>query len=198
MQQPELTPIRAGMGWRLPALGVIAVLVALIVVTRHDAKPAPPPGEPGASVPALAAPATLPPLETTPSPTYPDGIPREIADELVFRVDDALGLWSRGIHGEPILIGGWHKSKSCRGLDRVCPVQTLADTDLNIVGDLSTVWIALDRSIGGGSGARVLRATVEEDPDCAIRSAAQCQPRLRVLNVVWRDTGGRGSVAELI
>ena len=203
MQQPELTPTRTRVGWRLPAIAVVIILVAVVTVSRLGAPAESPSAKPTDTAVAQApspTPATepsffirVPAIEPTPDPqllTYPDGIPLQINDEPVYRVSDALGLWSRGITDAigQILVGGWHKAKArCDRRPRKCPVETMADTPLDVNGDLSTDWIALDGSLGGGVGPRVIRATIEPDPRCSIQRSGACQPRLRVVGVLWVD-----------
>ncbi|HUR16873.1 MAG TPA: hypothetical protein VMZ33_06285 [Candidatus Limnocylindrales bacterium] len=194
----------------MPALGVVAVLAALVVLTRFDSGPPPTSREP--SPPAMADVATafpthapepssfirVPAVEPTPgvdpsASEYRDGIPTNLDGERVLRIPEALSTTP----GTTILVGGWHKAKPCRDRRaRSCPVQTLADTDLEVVGDLSTAWVVLDRPRGIGVGARVLRATVEPDPSCSITRQGECQPRLRVLRVLWLNEWQRKSALQ--
>ncbi len=207
-QTPLLTTTRTGVGWRLPALIVVLALLGLIGVARLGAtEPAsvaagpsptasaargvPSPGStlfiamPGVNVPSVEPTPVARGPQALRAGTYPDGIPLEIRRSPVYRVAQAIHV---GV-GETILVGGWIRARAdcvARRL-RTCPVPVMADTDLEIVGDLSTDWIVLSQRIPGDSGPRIVRGQVQVDPRCAIKLAGKCQPRLLVDRVVWVD-----------
>lgn len=197
--RPELYSTRTRSAWKLPAVGLAAVIVGLVAITRLGGPDAPPP----TAQPTAIAVAPSPTATPTPTPrqittstltgvmsrsadglVYLDGIPAGISGQPVYRVRDALLVPV----GRTMLVGGWYRSRLCRSTGRgapLCPTPTLSDVPLvSGQGDVRTDFIALD-SILALTGAHVLLATVEDDPDCAIHAAGACQPRLKVLQQVW-------------
>jgi hypothetical protein len=205
---PTLVSTGARGGWKLPALVVLVLLVGLVAITRlgGSQRPSPAPSS-GLALGASQGP-TLTALPTpTPQPTrapisagyltgamplaadgvtYADGIPIGISGEPVYRVRDALLMPL----GRTMLVGGWYRSRDCHPVGQShCPAATMSDVPLDTAQrDLSTYFVALDERLVG-SGAHIVLATVEPDPDCWISSGTACQPRLRVLQQIWSDAG---------
>jgi hypothetical protein len=201
---PMLVSTGSRGGWKLPALVVVVLLAGLVAITRLGGPqgPAPAPSSGLALGPSQGP--TLTALPTpTPEPTrapiiagyltgvmrrsadgltYADGIPTGISGEPVYRVRDALLVPL----GRTMLVGGWYLSRNCRpdGLSH-CPAATMSDVPLDTrQRDVTTNFVALDEHLVG-SGAHIVLATVEPDPDCWISASSGCQPRLRVLQQIW-------------
>jgi hypothetical protein len=197
--RPELYSTRTRSAWKLPAVALALVIVGLVTVTRLGGPDAPLPTAPPTAIAVAPTPTAMPvptPRQITISTlagvmsrsadglSYADGIPTGISGQPVYRVRDALLVPV----GRTMLVGGWYRSLPCRMTGRgtpLCPIPTISDVPLVTgQGDVRTDFIALDSHLVT-TGAHVVLATVEDDPDCAIHAAGLCQPRLKVLQQIW-------------
>lgn len=198
------------LGWRGPALGLVAVLVALVALPTlfpsTGALPSPSPiptvgpsrGRsltlPATFLPAArGAPAVGRPIRRSANGSeYIDGIPVQFDGEAVLRVRDVL---LRPL-GNTVLVGGWYVPPVCYGAQpgvSDCASAVLSDVPVDQQGPgwLATDWLAVD-SKSPGMGARIMRGKLEPDPACSISLAITCQPRLGGTRIVWvgPPTGG--------
>ena len=197
------TSATRNVGWLRPALGLAAVLAALVALPRllpasadePTASPRataaathhnPVAARPTLTVAADGGPAVGAPLpRSTDGSEYLDGIPTNVAGEAVLRVRDAL-LQPLGTR---LLVGGWYLPPVCHDghAGRVgCASAVLSDVPVDQQGPgwLTTDWLAVSSQLSG-MGSRILRGQLEPDPACSISQAIACQPRLVVTNVVW-------------
>ncbi len=195
--EPQKLERPAGIGaWRISALVVAVLLVAIVAVGRLGMDP--PRSAPGPSPSALAAvtptPTAVPSPPITPaaSPSpalpqlpvglplatrYADGIPLSVDGERVLRLPIALALDA----GSTLLVGGWYLGPDCGGLGHggSCPRGRFADTPAGFSRRGGSVDLA--RLVEIGAGPRVLRVRTS-DSACV---GAACPPLLLVDEVVW-------------
>lgn len=198
----RVRPIRARAPGRpaVPLAGLLTAtglaVVAGVVLWSIGAGPRGFPGTPapGSPVPGSAEPIP-PPATASPSPgmldRYPDGIPRFITGEPVFRPADALRRLDESVAGRTALVGGWQSNVALacvliptgQSPPPGCRLSALAETPGS---EPVLLAVPADGVAHPGEGPVVLRihALTRSETDCQALDAAACR-RFQLDAVVW-------------